>query len=254
MDEFIGVIKLFAGNYAPQGWAFCNGQTLSISQNQALFSILGTTYGGDGKTTFQLPDLGGRVPVGTGQGLGLTPCTLGERAGLERITLNPSQMAPHNHEFNFSNNSTAVVKINTTAKGTITTATASGDFPATAPIPVTGGKVTIPVSAATRGNTITDPSQGLLTASTGGNFYGPATPTAEYKGKGTLTDAVVNIPPTKLSLSVSGSVDVPIFTTGRIEGSTMTSISGSGAPVEIRTPYLGMNYIICLEGIYPSRN
>lgn len=80
---FIGEVKLFAGNFAPRGWALCNGQLLAISSNQALFSILGTTYGGDGRTTFALPDLRGRVAMGPGNGPGLTSRTLGQRGGTE---------------------------------------------------------------------------------------------------------------------------------------------------------------------------
>ncbi len=83
-EPFIGEIMLFAGNFAPKGWATCDGQLMAISQNTALFSLLGTTYGGNGQTTFALPDLRGRVPIHTGQGLGLTPRTLGEQGGVER--------------------------------------------------------------------------------------------------------------------------------------------------------------------------
>ena len=85
-DTFIGEVKMFAGNFAPRGWAFCDGQLLSISSNTALFSLLGTTYGGDGRTTFGLPDLRGRVPIHAGNGPGLTPKRLGEKGGAERVT------------------------------------------------------------------------------------------------------------------------------------------------------------------------
>lgn len=100
MDEYMGIIKLFAGTYAPQGWAFCNGQLLPIAQNQALFSLLNTQFGGDGRTTFGLPDLQGRVPVGAGQGAGLTPRPQGLKDGAESVTLNASQMPAHNHTVN----------------------------------------------------------------------------------------------------------------------------------------------------------
>ena len=99
MDPFIGQIILVAGNFAPGGWAQCNGQLLSIAQNSALFSILGTTYGGDGVTTFGLPDLRGRVPVHPGQGQGLSNYTLGEKAGAENVTLTIQQMPIHGHGF-----------------------------------------------------------------------------------------------------------------------------------------------------------
>jgi microcystin-dependent protein len=91
-DQIIGEIRLFAGNFAPRGWAFCNGQTVAINQNQALFSILGTTYGGNGVSTFALPDLRGRVPVHAGfsQGPGLSLTSLGEMGGTETTTLHPN--------------------------------------------------------------------------------------------------------------------------------------------------------------------
>ena len=98
-EPFLGQITMFGGNFAPRGWAFCNGQLLAISSNTALFSLLGTTYGGDGRTTFGLPDLRGRVPMHSGNsaGPGLTFRTLGTRLGTERETLTISQMPSHNH-------------------------------------------------------------------------------------------------------------------------------------------------------------
>src|ERR1041384_4599952 len=100
MDPFIGQIIMFAGNFAPQGWAFCAGQLMSISQNTALFSILGTTYGGNGQTTFALPALRSRTPVGPGQGPGLSNITLGEVSGTETVTLLTTQMPAHTHSLN----------------------------------------------------------------------------------------------------------------------------------------------------------
>ncbi|MGC5326212.1 phage tail protein [Brevibacillus sp. SYSU BS000544] len=96
-DAFIGEIRMFAGNFAPQGWAFCNGQLLSIAQNTALFSILGVTYGGDGKTTFALPSLNARAPMHAGQGSGLTDRNLGEAVGSSTVTLQTSQIPAHIH-------------------------------------------------------------------------------------------------------------------------------------------------------------
>src|SRR5215210_3007874 len=92
MDEFIAIIKMFGFNFAPRGWAQCNGQIMSIAQDTALFSLLGTTYGGNGQTTFALPDLRGRVPVHQGPGF-----TLGQVGGSESVTLSTSQMTSHNH-------------------------------------------------------------------------------------------------------------------------------------------------------------
>lgn len=97
-DPFIAEIILFGGNFAPRGWAFCNGQLLAIASNQALFSILGTTYGGDGRTTFALPDLRGRVPLHPGTGPGLTTRQLGEKSGVERHTLSDAEMPSHTHK------------------------------------------------------------------------------------------------------------------------------------------------------------
>jgi len=96
-EPFIGEVAIFAGNFPPRGWAFCDGQLLPVSQNTALFSLLGTTYGGDGRTTFALPDLRGRAAMQPGGGPGLTPRRLGEKVGVETVTLNESQMPQHTH-------------------------------------------------------------------------------------------------------------------------------------------------------------
>lgn len=94
---FIGEIRMFGGNFAPQGWAFCNGQLLPIAQYDALFALIGTTYGGDGQTTFALPDLRGRIPIHAGQGAGLSNRTLGEISGVESVTLTVNQLPAHAH-------------------------------------------------------------------------------------------------------------------------------------------------------------
>lgn len=96
-EPFVAEIRIFAGNFAPRGWAFCDGQLLPISQNTALFSLIGTTYGGDGRSTTQLPNLQGRAPMHPGRGPGLTPRTLGEKGGTESVTLTEQQIASHNH-------------------------------------------------------------------------------------------------------------------------------------------------------------
>src|SRR5438477_9307375 len=96
-SPFIGQITLFAGNFAPRGYAFCNGQLLSIAQNTALFSLLGTTYGGNGQTTFALPDLRGRVPMHVGQGSGLPNYDLGQSGGEEAQTLMPTDVSVQGH-------------------------------------------------------------------------------------------------------------------------------------------------------------
>jgi microcystin-dependent protein len=96
-EPFLGEIRVFALNFEPRGWAACDGRLLPISVNTALFSILGTTFGGDGRTTFGLPNLRGRIPLGAGAGPGLTPRNLGESAGTETVTLSLNQLPPHNH-------------------------------------------------------------------------------------------------------------------------------------------------------------
>src|SRR5512141_2576349 len=96
-SPFVAEIRIFAGNFAPVGWAACDGQLMPISQNTALFSLLGTTYGGDGKSTFALPDLQGNAPMHPGQGPGLSLHDLGEMAGSETVTLLPSEMPVHAH-------------------------------------------------------------------------------------------------------------------------------------------------------------
>lgn len=96
-EPFIGDIRMFGGNFAPRGWAFCDGQLLAISQNDALFALLGTTYGGDGQTTFALPDFRGRLPVHPGSGPGLTPRFQGEKGGTESVSLTANQLGSHDH-------------------------------------------------------------------------------------------------------------------------------------------------------------
>jgi len=96
-EPFLAQIIMFGGNFAPRGWAFCDGQLLPISQYSALFSILGTTYGGDGRTTFALPDLRGRVPMHPGNGPGLSDRRLGQKGGSETVTLTVNELPNHNH-------------------------------------------------------------------------------------------------------------------------------------------------------------
>ncbi len=98
-EPFVGEIRMFAGNFAPRSWAFCDGQLLAVSQNDALFSLLGTVYGGDGRTTFGLPDMRGRLSVHAGQGPGLSLRTLGARGGAENVTLTTNQMPSHSHAY-----------------------------------------------------------------------------------------------------------------------------------------------------------
>lgn len=98
-NPYIGEIRIFAGSFAPAGWAFCAGQLMPISENDALFTLIGTTYGGDGQETFGLPDLQGRIPIHQGTGPGGFNNVIGEKAGVESVTLSTNQIPQHNHPF-----------------------------------------------------------------------------------------------------------------------------------------------------------
>jgi microcystin-dependent protein len=173
MEGTIGEIRMFAGTFPPRNWLFCNGQTLAIAQNTAFFSILGTTYGGNGQTTFAVPNLQGRVPVGTGTGPGLSNVQLGQVAGTETNSLTVANLPAHSHTMNASADATS--------------------------------------AGAPAGNSL------------GANARGGITPFAP-----------------------GATNQVPM-------GSTTGSV-GSSSPVNNMQPYLGMNYIICQFGIFPSRN
>lgn len=189
MDQaYMASIVLFAGNFAPRGWAFCNGQILAISSNSALFSLLGTTYGGNGSTTFALPDLRSRVPVHSGNsaGPGLSPYLLGESRGTEHNTLNIGNMASHTHM----------------ASGTMSVSDANATL-----------------SVATQGASLGTPG-----FQNGRDFIG----TLGYNNEKPVT------PINGISVSVGPA--------------------GGSQPVNNIQPCLGLNYIICMEGIYPTRD
>ncbi|OLE54873.1 MAG: phage tail protein [Acidobacteria bacterium 13_1_20CM_3_53_8] len=170
-EPYLGMIIIVPYNFAPRGWAFCAGQILPIAQNTALFSLLGTTFGGNGQTTFALPDLRGRYPIGVGQGPGLSNYDLGQVAGKENVTLTVNNLAPHLHTF-------AQPSANVAADAS----KPNGNIPANAV------QYTAPANA-----------NGVMG---GGN----------------------------------------------------TGLTGGAAPFDIHPPYLGLNYCIALEGIFPSRN
>lgn len=172
MDPFVGEIRIFTGNFAPTGWALCNGQLLPISQNTALFSLLGTSYGGDGKSNFALPNLQGRFPLHQGQGPGLTPRFVGETDGAASVSLLANEMPQHGHGL----------------KAALAPATGMPGA-AVSLAPVAGGT---PV------------------------YHAPASPVAM---------AAQTIGP-----------------------------AGSNAPHNNRQPYLALNFIIALQGIFPPRN
>jgi microcystin-dependent protein len=176
MDPVLAEIVLFAGNFAPRSYAFCDGRLISIAENNALFALLGTTYGGDGQVTFALPDLRGRIPVGTGQGPGLPSITLGEMSGSENVTLTTLQIPAHNHAGNTAGDSGAA-------------------------------------------STATPTSNVLASTDTGSAIYadGPAS--------------------NKMS-----------------PNSVQLAATGSNLPHNNIMPVLALNYIIAVEGIFPSRN
>jgi microcystin-dependent protein len=172
----LGCIFIFAGNFAPRGYALCQGQILSIQQNAALFSLLGTTYGGNGTSTFALPDLRGRAPIGTGAGPGLSPIVEGELGGTQTASILTSNLPAHNHALNAS--------------------TASGSQP----LP-TGNLLASVIDS--------NAGQSLAYVNTAGN--------------------------TTMNPSAIG-------------------MAGSNIPLSIQNPFLGINYIIATQGIFPSRN
>ncbi|WP_186394807.1 phage tail protein [Stappia sp. TSB10GB4] len=174
-DPFVAEIRIFAGNFAPKNWAFCNGQIMPISQNTALFSLLGTTYGGDGKTTYALPDLQGRSPMQHGQGPGLTFRALGESAGTPTVTLIQTEMPHHTHALQ---------------------AVASGPF---------------------SGANSLSPEGNLLSARSG---------VAQYTETST--------PPESMAPQ-------------------MVAMQGGSSPHNNMQPYLTLNFIIALYGIFPPR-
>jgi microcystin-dependent protein len=181
IEPYLGTISVFAGNFAPRAWMFCQGQLLPISQYDALFALLGTTYGGDGQSTFALPDLRGRHAVAAGQGIGLSNYTLGEMGGVESTTLLSTQMPMHTHA---------------------------------------AASVTFQQAASTNATS------------------GVSSPAAAYPAAGAQLYAS----------SADDSMGSPF------SGMGTSSIAGSSQPVDIRSPYIAMNFVIAVEGIFPSRN
>jgi len=150
-ENFLGEVRMFGGNYAPTGWALCNGQLMSIAQNSALYALIGTTYGGDGIQTFALPNMQGRLPISQGAGPGLTPRVMGETGGAESVTLLQTELPAHNHVLTV----TAATASVSTPGPTVTPATATS----------TGRLYTVPAGLPT--NPIVFAPQAVLP--TGGN-------------------------------------------------------------------------------------
>ena len=196
-EAYIGSIAMFAGNFAPQNWALCNGQLIAISQNQALFSIIGTTYGGDGRTTFALPDLRGRVPINWGTGPGLTDRRLGQFSGQEYHTLTQTEMPSHTHIAQYT-------------------------------APAFTGLVK-PGAKTGRGAKVTDPT---------GAFMSTAPASTEIYS--TTSDAQMGESPVTITESSPGNVVI--------------GNSGNSQGHNNMQPWLCVNFIICLFGVYPPRS
>ncbi|MEN9864990.1 MAG: hypothetical protein RL748_580 [Pseudomonadota bacterium] len=227
MDAFMGTVLAVGFNYPPRGWLFCNGQTVPISQNSAMFALLGTMYGGDGQNTFGIPDLRGRVVVGSqAQGPGLQNVAQGEKAG--------------------SNNATVI------SNGTATIALSVANMPLhthTATLNLSGlsANTTINVGTGTNGGVTALANNGGLTSTVSGSPPSAAI----YLPANTAPTAPVAL----------GGVSTTVSATG---GTVTNSNTGSGTPLTVPVvsqatisnmqPYLGLNYIIAMEGIFPSRN
>ncbi|CAH0303255.1 phage tail protein [Pseudomonas brassicacearum] len=170
MDVFIGTIQAFAFNFPPRDWALCNGQTLALSQYQTLFALIGVTYGGNGQTTFMLPNLQGRMPVGMGNGLGLTPRTIGEVSGTENVTATINNLPNHTHTLTGITASTTLQLANP-ASNPMNTPTATNSFIGTSgtgpgsaaiysdqigasPVPLQGVTTTVSGSVSATGNSM----------------------------------------------------------------------------------------------------
>lgn len=192
-EPFMGEIRMVGFNFAPTGWAFCQGQIMSIAQNSALFALLGTQFGGNGQTTFALPDLRSRSPVGMGQGPGLSNVAIGEVGGVENVTLTNAELPTHVHGAAGMNASVAI------------------------PVNTTVGTTTTPANTSVLSQTV-DSEVGAII-----KLYAP--------GPGTTTLQPFNA-------GVTGT----------------TSPAGSNMPLGIRNPFLGINCIIAMEGLFPSRS
>lgn len=192
MDVFLGTILAFGFNFNPRGWQLCYGQLVPISQYNALFALLGTTYGGNGTSTFALPDLRGRSLVGQGQGPGLSGINIGEISGTETITLLANNMPIHGH-----------------------------------PLVAANSPIAVAVSAISLKPISNDPDGG------NNNFAAGGTTPNIYSEPGGTSNAVGGV-----TATISGA----------------TGVAGGSQPFGSRNPYLGINFCIAMEGIFPSRN
>lgn len=221
-DPFLGEIRLVGFNYAPDGWALCQGQIMQTNQNQALYSLLGTTFGGSAPSTFGLPDLRGRTPVGVGTGGGLTPITWGQKGGNETVSLSQSQLPVHNHTATFAGQTSPV-------SGNATT-TVTGDVATT-----TAAAMVAPTTGATTYLSATTAKVGLNPVA----FNGLYTGTAPDATKATLGGLHATTTLGTMSVLPQGAVSV--------------GQAGASAAVGLRNPFLGLNFMISVMGLYPVR-
>ena len=161
MEGYIGEIRMFAGSFPPQYWAFCEGQLFPINQNQSLFSIIGTRFGGDGRTNFALPDLRERAVLGAGAGPGLSPRTLGQAGGSNSVALNENQLPNHTHQTNVVNRG---AHANTAVNGSGTAGTPQSGFNVAVATDANGDAVK---AYASSGTPISKPASGTLTINVG---------------------------------------------------------------------------------------
>lgn len=209
MEGTIGEIRGFGGNFAPRNWAFCNGQLIAINQNQALFSIIGTIYGGDGRTTFALPDLRGRAPLSSGTGPGLSPRPLGQRSGTEIVTLTTAQMPNHTHF------------ISASAGAVIGTGSVQAN---------------------------------VVTGDTGNNQFSPdGAYWAESQGGGAPAGKVYNTGTPNATMAANA---VQLNLSGLALDTTKITITPTGGSQYHNNlqPYLVIHWVICLQGVFPSRS
>ncbi len=200
MEGTLGEIKAFGGSFAPRNWTFCQGQLIPISQNQALYAVLGVTYGGDGRMNFGLPDLRGRVPVGWGAGPGLRQYGLGQKAGSNQFQLGLAHLPTHNH----------------------------------------GATPNLSVSGNATGNVLPKCYNEIGEASSPSNNV-PANVGSGYM-TGNESDATM------------APIDVDLTVQGTVQGHIAIEDIGGGQPLEHMPPVIGMNWIICTAGLFPSRN
>ncbi len=204
-DSYIAAMCAFGGNFAIRGWAKTEGQLIPISQNTALFSLLGTTYGGDGRTTFGLPDLRGRAAIGAGSGPGLQSIRLGQRGGAESHTLTAQQMPQHNH--------TASISIENSVDTSASVATLR--------------------ALASRSSTNSPTGAVLANSPNRENIYNTGAPNVDMS---------------------TSAIELSIDATVTSEATITINQAGSSQSFSIRNPYLGVTWLISLQGIFPSRS